>query len=140
MQTSHCGGFSLRSAGSRHMGFRSCSTWAQQLRFLGPRALAQQLWHRGLAVPQYMGSSRTRGQTCVSCVSRQILHNSTTRGALNMRLPSVLPWCPPAQPGLYCPSVNCARSSSRLLDLLHSLLSSHNQHSSPRGLSWDNHL
>ena len=28
-QASHCGGFSLRSMGSRHVGFHSCGTQAQ---------------------------------------------------------------------------------------------------------------
>ena len=32
----------------------------QQLRFLGPRAQAQKLWHTGLAAPRHVESSQTR--------------------------------------------------------------------------------
>ena len=48
-----CAGFSLRwlllllSTGSRHVGFSSCGTRAQQLWLTGSRAQAQQLWHTG---------------------------------------------------------------------------------------------
>ena len=38
----------LRSTGSRHMGFSSCGTRAQQLWLVGSRAQAQQLWRTGL--------------------------------------------------------------------------------------------
>ena len=41
-------------------GFSSCSTQAQQLCFLGPRAQAQKLWHTGLAAPRHVESSQTR--------------------------------------------------------------------------------
>ena len=53
------------------VGFRSCSTWAQCLRLLGPRAWTQQLWCRGLVALQHVGSSQIRNQTCVSCVDWQ---------------------------------------------------------------------
>ena len=48
-----CVGFSLHwlllwSTGSRHVGFSSCNAWAQQVRLLGSRAPAQQLWCMGL--------------------------------------------------------------------------------------------
>ena len=68
-----CVGFSLRwllllwSTGSRHAGFSSYGTWAQQL------------WHMGLAAPQHVGSSQTRARTRVSCIGRQIPNHCTTR-------------------------------------------------------------
>ena len=52
-----CAGFSfwwlplLQITGSWHMGFSSCSIWAQQL------------WHKGLATPQHVKSSQTRDRT-----------------------------------------------------------------------------
>ena len=52
-----CAGFSLQqllslwSMGSRHVGFSSCSTRAQQLWLTGSRAQAQQLWCSGLVAP-----------------------------------------------------------------------------------------
>ena len=48
-----CEGFSLQwllllwSTGSRHTGFSSCSTWAQQLRLAGSRVQAQQFVAHG---------------------------------------------------------------------------------------------
>ena len=80
-----CAGFSLRwllllrSTGSRRTGFSSCGTWAQQLWLVGSRAQAQQLWCTGLAAPRHVGSSWTRDQTRVPCVSRRILNHCTTR-------------------------------------------------------------
>ena len=41
----------LQRTGSRHMGFSSCGTWAQQLLLTGSRAQAQYLWHTGLVAP-----------------------------------------------------------------------------------------
>ena len=79
-----CTGFSLQwllllwSTGSRHTGFSSCSTRAQQLWLTGSRAEAQQLWHTGLVVPQHVGSSRTRAQTRVPCIGRRILNHCAT--------------------------------------------------------------
>ena len=35
----------------------------------------RQLWRKGLAAPRHVQSSRTRDQTCVSCISRQILYH-----------------------------------------------------------------
>ena len=77
---SHCGGFS--GCGARFLGcvsFRNCSSWAQQLRLMAPRARAQQLWCSGLAAPRHVGSSRSRDRTCVSWIGRQILSHWTTR-------------------------------------------------------------
>ena len=68
-QASHCGGFSLRSTGSRRTGFSSCGTRAQQL------------WCMGLVVPGHVGSSRTRARTCVPCIGRWILNHCATREA-----------------------------------------------------------
>ena len=36
----------------------------------------------GLIAPQHVGSSQTRGQTCVSCISRWILYHRASREAL----------------------------------------------------------
>ena len=72
-----CAGFSLQwllllwSIGSRCMGFSSCGTRAQQL------------WCMGLVAPRHVGSSRARDQTCVPCISRQILNHCATRKSLN---------------------------------------------------------
>ena len=49
VQTSHCTGFSRFGAGALgHVGFSSCSTWAQKLQLLGSRAQIQSMWHTGL--------------------------------------------------------------------------------------------
>ena len=83
--SSWCLGFSLQclllwqSTGSRHMGFSSCGTQAQQLWFTGSRVETQQLWHVGLVAPQHMGSSRTRTRTRVPCIGRRILNHCTSR-------------------------------------------------------------
>ena len=64
-----CTGFSLwwllllQSKGSRHAGFSSCGTWAQQLWLAGSRVQAQQLWCTGLVAPWHVGSSWTRAWT-----------------------------------------------------------------------------
>ena len=57
----------LRSTGSRHAGFSSCSTWAQQL------------WRTGLAAPRHVGSSRTKAQSHVPCIGRWILNHCASR-------------------------------------------------------------
>ena len=68
-----CTGFSLQcllllqSTGSSHVGFSSCSTWAQEL------------WCTGLVALQHVGSSWTRARTCVPCTGRRILNHCTTR-------------------------------------------------------------
>ena len=80
-----CVGFSLKwllllwSTGSRHVGFSSCGTWAQQLWLVGSRAQAQQLWRTGLVAPRHVGSSGTRDRTCVPCIGRRILNHCATR-------------------------------------------------------------
>ena len=55
--------------GSRSMGFRSWSMWAQKL------------WYTGLADPCHVGSSWTRNQTHVPCLGRWILYHWATRDA-----------------------------------------------------------
>ena len=83
-----CRGFSLQcllllcSTGSRHVGFSSCGTQAQQLWHEGSRAQAQQLWRTGLVAPQHVGSSRTRARTCVPCIGRWILNHYAIRKSL----------------------------------------------------------
>ena len=49
-----------------HVGFSSCSTWAQQL------------WLMGLVALQPVGSSHTRDRTHVFCTDRWILNHCTT--------------------------------------------------------------
>ena len=67
-----CAGFSLRwllllrSTGSRHTGFSSCGTQAQQL------------WRMGLVALQHVASSWTRDRTRVPCMGRQILNHCAT--------------------------------------------------------------
>ena len=53
----------------------------QQLWLLGSRAQAKELWCKGLAAPQHVGSSQIRDRTHVSCISRRILYNRVTREA-----------------------------------------------------------
>ena len=60
-------------------GFSSCGLWARQLQLTGSRALAQQLWHTGLAAPRYVESFWTRDQTHVLCIGREIQIHYTTR-------------------------------------------------------------
>ena len=48
----------------------SCDTQAQVL---------QQLWPVDLVTRQHEGSSRARDQTCVPCITRQILNHQTIR-------------------------------------------------------------
>ena len=74
----------LRSMGSRHEGFSSCGTRAQQLWLVGSRAQAQQLWRTGLVAPWHVGSSWIRDQTHVPCIGRWILNHCATREVLQM--------------------------------------------------------
>ena len=65
--------------------------WLLLLRNTGSRVRAR-LWPRGSVASQRVGSSRTRNQTRVACIGRQILNHWTTRevptwGALISRLP-----------------------------------------------------
>ena len=83
----HCMGFSLlwllfvAEQGSRHVGFSSCGTWAQQLWLVVSRAQAQQLWCMGLVVLQHVGSSQTRARTHAPCIGRWFLNHCATREA-----------------------------------------------------------
>ena len=78
-----CLGFSLQwcTCYGGHVGFNSCSVWAQQLRFLGSRAQAQQLWHTGLVALWHVWSSQTGDQTHVSCIGRRICNHWAIREA-----------------------------------------------------------
>ena len=51
-----------------------------------PDAKAQQLWPTGPAAPRHVGSSQTRAQTRVSCISRQTLNHCATREALQLEI------------------------------------------------------
>ena len=83
-----CAGFSLRwllllrSTSSRHAGFSSCGTWAQQLWLAGSRVQAQQLWRTGLVATRHVGSSWTRARICVPSIGRWIRNHCATREAL----------------------------------------------------------
>jgi len=63
------------------IGFSSCGAWAQWLQLPDPRTQAQWLWLTSFVAPWHVGSSRTRDQTLVSCIGRQILDHWATRGA-----------------------------------------------------------
>ena len=71
-----CMGFSLwqllllQSTGSRHAGFSSCGTQAQQL------------WRTGLVAPRHVESSWTRARTHVPCIGWRILNHCATREVL----------------------------------------------------------
>ena len=65
----------LQGTGSRHMGLRSCGTWA-----LGPMGLSS--CGAGLVALWCVGSPKIRGWTCVPCIGRQILIPCTTREVL----------------------------------------------------------
>ena len=67
-QASHCGGFSC--CGAQALGVRASVVAARRLSSCGTRA---QLPHR------HVGSSRTRDQTHVPCIGRQILNHCATR-------------------------------------------------------------
>ena len=74
VQTSHCGGFSCwvaRALGC--MGFSNCGP--------GLQGAGSTLWCTGLIVPWYVGSSRTRDGTHVSCIGRRILYHRAIREA-----------------------------------------------------------
>ena len=79
-----CAGFSLRwllfvaENGPQARGLQ-CGTRAQQLWLMGCRVQAQLLWCTGLVAPWHVGSSRTRAQTRVPCIGRQILNHCATR-------------------------------------------------------------
>ena len=67
----------LWSTGSRHAGFSSCGTRAQQLWLAGSRAQAQQLRRTGLVAPRRVGSSWTTVRTCVPCIGRPLCHEGS---------------------------------------------------------------
>ena len=70
---SHCCGFSCcRASVIGCVGFSSCDSQALELRHSSGGAL-------GLVALCYVGSSRTRDQTHVSCIARQIPNHCTTR-------------------------------------------------------------
>ena len=83
-----CVGFSLqwllllRSMDSRHVGFSSCGTRAQQLWLVGSRMQAQQLWRTGLVGPPHMGSSQTRAPNRVTCIGRRTPNHCATMETL----------------------------------------------------------
>ena len=47
------------------------------------------MWPTGLAVPRHVGSSKTRNQTCVFYIGRQIVNHWTTREAQSPHFTSV---------------------------------------------------
>ena len=55
-----------------HRGFSSCGAWYLE------RGLSNS-WHTGLVACWHVGSSQTRGQTCVPCIGRWVLNHRTTR-------------------------------------------------------------
>ena len=63
-----------RARVSHYRGLSCCGAQA-------PDAQAQWLWLTGLVAPRHVGSSQTRAQTRVPCISRQILNYCTTREA-----------------------------------------------------------
>ena len=68
--------FLLQSTGSR-------AGRLQQLWLLGSRMQAQPLWLPGLVTLPRVGSSQSRGGSCVSWVSRQVLYHWSAREALD---------------------------------------------------------
>ena len=64
--------------GARASHYRGLSCCGAQ----APDAQAQQLWLTGLVALRHVGSSHTRAQTRVPCISRQILNHCATREAL----------------------------------------------------------
>ena len=81
VQASHCGGFSCRGARALVCGLQKPQHLGSVLRLPGSRAPAQELRWTGLVTPQHVGSSRTRGQTCVSYIGRWILYHWASREA-----------------------------------------------------------
>ena len=61
-------------------GFSGCSTWAL-VRPWAPEHRLNSCGAQGLADLWHVGSSRTRDETCVSCIGRQILYHWATREA-----------------------------------------------------------
>ena len=82
----------LLSTSSRHPGFSSCGTCAQQLWLAGSRAQAQQLWCTGLVAPRHVGSSGTRARTRVPCIGRWTPNHCATREVPTHRLFNTADW------------------------------------------------
>ena len=77
---SQCTGFSLQwlllcSLGSRAQGLQWLQHMGSVVAFRRLQSTDQLLWLTGLAALQHVGSSRTRDQTHVSCIGRQILNH-----------------------------------------------------------------
>ena len=83
-----CGLFQLQWAGSTlwlwYRGFSS--RWLLLLRSTGSRVRAWQLWLTGLVALWHVGSSSTRGQTCIPCIGRWIFIHWTTREVLSQSM------------------------------------------------------
>ena len=76
----HCSGFPCcRAQALGCKSFSTCGMWAQQLKFPGSSAQAQQLWGTGLVGLWHVGSSWTRDRTCVSYIGRWIPYHWATR-------------------------------------------------------------
>ena len=75
--TLHRGAGTALHRGARAPHYRGPSCCGAQ----APDAQAQQLWLTGPAAPRHVGSSQTRAQTRVSCISRQTLNHCATREA-----------------------------------------------------------
>ena len=83
---SHCGGFSCcRTWALGHAGFCNCSFLALERR-LSSCGMYLVLVAWSLVAPWYVGSSWTRGQTCVSCIGRWILYHWAIKEALKIML------------------------------------------------------
>ena len=72
-------GYSLQSTG---FSLR----WLLLLRSTGSRVRAWQLWLTGLVALWHVGSSSTRGQTCIPCNGRWIFIHWTTREVLSQSM------------------------------------------------------
>ena len=62
--------------------FSHCRAWP-------PTVPLQELWHTGSVAPRRVGSSQTRDQTGVPCITRWILNHWTTEEALYLILMSI---------------------------------------------------
>ena len=80
----HCGFSCCRVWAIGHAGFSTCGSQAQYSWFAGSRVQAQKLWCMGLVASQHMDSSQTRDPTCVSCISRWILNQWTTKKVMGI--------------------------------------------------------
>ena len=99
-----CVSFSLRLGGFSVAGHRLQGRGLQQLRLLGSRVQAKQLWHTGLVAQRHLGSCQTRDQTHVPCIGRRFLPTvppaKTPRCFLSFRFCACISdWlkCPPVR-------------------------------------------